>query len=160
MLRTNDVRDLARGFGEKAAGLALEFAGTVASNERLKDRGRSLGKAGDERLRAVEEEIKALGRQAEARAHESKQRVHQGSTSGAKRNAPGDDPSATRAVAETAKGAMKEFAGKATGSESLKDEGREQKERGKDEGAAAKHEAKAEAHEKKADTQRKIADRQ
>lgn len=158
MLRVRDVAEVARGFGEKVVGVNLEFAGTLFGNDRLRDRGRSFEKAGDERLRAAEEETKAVARQAQAKAHESKQRVHQSDRDGARRE-PGRDPSAGRAVAESAKGAAKEVAGKATGSERLSDEGREQRERGKDEGQAAKHDAKAGAHREKAEAHREVAER-
>ena len=158
MLRVREVAEVARAFGEKVVGVNLEFAGTLFGNERMRDRGRSFEKAGDERLRAAEEEVKGMARQAEAKAHEAKQRVHQSDRDGARR-APGNDPSAGRAVAEAAKGAVKQVAGKATGSERLEDEGREQRERGKDEAQAAKHDAKATAHREKAEAHREVADR-
>jgi len=157
MLRVREVAQVGRAFGEKSAGLSLELFGTIVGNSRLKDSGRQLGEAGNERLRAVQEEAKAAGRQAEAKAHETKQRAYQKDNGRSK--GPGGDPSPGRAVAETAKGAVKEVAGKISGSDDLKHEGREQKERGKDEGAAAKHEAKGAVHREKADAHRETADR-
>lgn len=160
MLRVQEIGQVAVGFGEKVFGLSLELAGTVMGNERLRDRGRSFEEAGDERLRSAEEEIKAAARQAEAKTHEAKQRAAQAGDGGrGSRKSPGTDPSGPRAAAETAKGAVKEVAGKVTGSDRLEDEGREQRERGKDEGQAAKHDAKATAHREKADAHREAADR-
>ena len=59
MLRVREIGQVGVGFGEKVAGLGLEFVGTVVGNERLKDSGRQLEEAANERLRAVEEEVKA-----------------------------------------------------------------------------------------------------
>ena len=157
MLRVRDAAQVARGIGEKVVGLNLEVAGTLLGSERLRDRGLSYEKAGDERLRAAEEEAKAAGRQAEARTHETRQRARQSDPGPTK--SPGRDPSPARAAAESTKGAVKEVAGKVTGSDRLEDEGREQRERGKDEAAAAKHDAKAAAHREKADIHRDAADR-
>jgi uncharacterized protein YjbJ (UPF0337 family) len=159
MLRVRDVGQAVQGFGEKVIGLNFEFVGTIVGNDRLRDRGRSFSEAGDERLRSVEREAKAAARQAEAKGHEAKQRAHQGNGRRTSSRSTGGEPSAPRAVAETAKGAVKEVAGKVSGSDRLEDEGREQRERGKDEGAAAKHEAKAGAHREKAEIHRDIAER-
>lgn len=158
MLRVRDAAQVVRGFGEKVVGLNLEVAGTLLGNDRLSDRGRSFEKAGGERIRAAEEETKATARQAEARFHESKQRAYQSDPGPTK--SPGRDPSPGRAAAESAKGAVKEVAGKVSGSDRLEAEGREQRERGKDEAQAAKHDAKAAAHREKAEVHRDIADRQ
>lgn len=159
MLRVRDVAQVGRAFGEKSFGVGLELFGTVVGNDRLKDSGRQLEEAANERLRSIEEEAKSASRQAQARAHETKQRAYQSGDQMSKDKGPGADPSAGRATAETAKGAVKEVAGKITRSEALEDEGREQRERGKDEGAAAKHETKAAAHREKADAHRATSDR-
>lgn len=152
------VTETVRGLGEKVVGLNLEVAGTIFRNDRLREGGRHLGAAGDERLSAGREDTKAAGRQAEAKVHEREQQAHQsGSTRSAK--SPGTDPSARRAAAESAKGAVKQAAGKVIGSDDLEDEGREQRERGSDESAAVKHETKADIHRKKAGTHRQAAER-
>jgi uncharacterized protein YjbJ (UPF0337 family) len=158
-MRVNVVGQVVRGFGEKVVGLNLELAGTIFGNERLRNAGRNLEDAGGERLQAVEEEVKGAGRQAQAKQHEAREAAQQrgggdgGRTTGAK-------PSPARAAAESTKGAVKEVAGKVTGSDALEEEGRQQRERGKDEGAAAKHDAKAAAHREKADAERDLAERQ
>jgi uncharacterized protein YjbJ (UPF0337 family) len=157
MLGVREISQVGVGFGEKLAGLGLEFVGTVVGNERLKDSGRQLEKAANERLESFENAVRSAKKQAEARAHETKQRTHQ-RNGGSKKKAPSNDPSAGRAVAETAKGAVKQAAGKVTGKDDLEAEGREQKERGKDEGSAAKHEAKADAHREKADAHREASE--
>jgi hypothetical protein len=159
MLRVREVTQVGRAFGEKSFGMGLEFFGTIVGNDRLKDSGRQLEESANERLRAVEEEVKSASRQAKARAHETKQRAYQSDDQMSKNKGPGGDPSPGRAVAETAKGAVKEVAGKVGRSEALEKEGKEQRERGKDEGAAAKHEAKASAHREKADVHKETSDR-
>jgi hypothetical protein len=159
MLRVREVTQVGRAFGEKSVGMSLELFGTIVGNDRLKDSGRQLEEAANERLRAVEEEAKAASRQTQARAHETKQRAYQSDDQMSKDKGPGTDPSAGRAAAETAKGAVKEVAGKIGRSDALEKEGKEQRERGKDEGAAAKHEAKGEAHREKADAHREVSDR-
>lgn len=158
-MRVNVVSQVVRGFGEKVVGLNMELVGTIVGSERLRNAGRDLEDAGGERLQAVEEEAKAAGRQAQAKQHETREAAQQrGGGNGGR--STGAKPSAGRAAAEGAKGAVKEMAGKVTGSDALEEEGRQQRERGRDEGAAVKHEAKAEAHREKAELHRETAERQ
>jgi uncharacterized protein YjbJ (UPF0337 family) len=157
MLRVRDAAQVGAGIGEKVFGLSLEVAGTLIGNERMRDRGRRWGEAGTERLRAVEEEIASASRRAEARAHEAKERTYRSGRSS--NRGPGEGASAPRAAAESVEGTVKELAGKAIGSDALRDEGREQKERGKDEAEAADHEAKARVHREKAAALREAAER-
>jgi uncharacterized protein YjbJ (UPF0337 family) len=159
MLGVREVTQVGRAFGEKTVGMSLELFGTVVGNDRLKDSGRQLEESANERLRAIEEEFKSASRQAQAKAHETKQRAYQNRDKRSNGKGVGDDPSAKRAAAETVKGGVKQVAGKVTGSDSLEEEGKEQKERGKDEGQAAKHETKAAAHREKADAHKETSDR-
>ena len=70
-MRVSDVGELTRAFGEKYAGLALEFAGTIASKDGIRDRGRNLEKSGDKRLRAIDRHVKADASQDESHGRKS-----------------------------------------------------------------------------------------
>lgn len=59
MLKLRDVAEAGSALVEKGFGLALEAAGTVIGNDRLRDAGRTRQEAGSERLMAFEEEAKA-----------------------------------------------------------------------------------------------------
>lgn len=64
-------------------------------------------------------------------------------------------------IADEAKGKLKEAAGSATGSDSLREEGQAQQHKGHEEDEAARARAKAEQHERNAESaERAEADRQ
>lgn len=157
MLKVKNMGEAVVGLADKAFGLALEAGGTIMDNERLKEAGRKRQDAGSDRLTAFEEEVKAAGRMGEREAQERRQRAFQ--PADARSSGVVTEPSAPRAAAETAKGTVKQIAGKISGSDDLEEEGRAQREKGSAEGQAAKHEAKAEARRTKADAEKNASER-
>jgi uncharacterized protein YjbJ (UPF0337 family) len=71
-----DLNEL-RGLSDKAFGLAKEFVGTVAGNERWQKEGEAQQARATEQqqLRALREQVRAEGKQAQARVHEERQRA-------------------------------------------------------------------------------------
>jgi uncharacterized protein YjbJ (UPF0337 family) len=160
MLKVADLKELTAGVADKTVGLALEIAGTVAGNERLKQAGRERQDAGAERLMAVEEEAKATSRAAEAKAQESRQKSHQPASA----RSPGrdfeDQDSAAAATAERIKGYAKKGFATVTGNEEMKAEADAQREKAEAQGQAAKHDLKAETHRQKAEASYRTSERE
>ena len=102
--------------------------------------------------------MKSAARQAEARAHETKQRAYQRTESGNNGKAPAHDPSAGRGVAETAKGAVKQAAGKVTGKDELRPKARSRRSAARTRRRPRSTRRRPTAHREKADAHKETSD--
>jgi uncharacterized protein YjbJ (UPF0337 family) len=159
MLKIKDAQQAGLGLADKTVGLALELAGTVIGNDRLKDAGRSRQEAGSERLMSVEETAKSTRYKAQAEASEQRQRANQDPSARSSGRKVSQQGSPGSAVAESVKGTAKKAVGSVTGNEKMKAEGEAQTDKAESQGKAAKHEARATAHEKKADAEKSESER-
>ena len=160
MLKVKDAKEFGVGLADKAVGLVLEVAGTVAGNERLKDAGRDRQEAGTERLRAVEEEAKATRRRTAAEIAESRQKANQPADKRSSGNKISEQDNAFEATAEKAKGAVKKGFATVTGNERMKEEAEAQQDKASEQAQAAKHEARSELHEKRAEAAKRESERE
>ena len=160
MLKVQDAKEVGVGLADKAVGLVLEVAGSIAGNERLKEAGRDRQEAGTEKLRAVEEEVKATRKRASAKFAETRQKANQPADKRSAGSSISDQDNALEATAEKAKSVAKKGFATVTGNERMKDEAEAQSDKASEQLQAAKHEARSELHDKRSDAARQASERE
>jgi uncharacterized protein YjbJ (UPF0337 family) len=158
MLKVTDVKELGVGLADKTIGLVIEFTGTLAGSQRLKQAGRDRQEAGSERLKALEEETRATSRATEAELQESRQKAYQPPSKRSAGRDIGEQDSAAAAATEKAKGAVKKGFATVTGNEQMKEEAEAQQDKAEAQGQAAKHDAKAAVHRNKAEVAFRVSE--
>jgi uncharacterized protein YjbJ (UPF0337 family) len=71
-----DVNKL-RALGDKALGLAKEFAGVLVGNDKLQEEGEAQQERASAELKALRKEIEAQRKEAVAKVHEQRQKTAQ-----------------------------------------------------------------------------------